>query len=125
MNCPSRLRLGLLAALVLPAAVVFGVALEAPAQPGTTFERQWRCSKCGGNLGSGVQAPPSCPRCGVKLIGARDNNWYGPSQAKKPSASGGSGRESSPLATTAIIVVVILAAIGLGVVVMTGTGGET
>ena len=125
MNRPAWLRLGLLAALIVPAAVVFGVALEAQAQPGG-FERIWRCSKCGGNLGNGVQAPPSCPHCGVKLLSARDNSWYGPNQARKPSGAGNSGKESSsPLATTAVIVVVILAALGLGVVVMNGMGSGT
>jgi hypothetical protein len=123
MNRPAWLRMSLLAALILPAAIVFGVAFEAQAQ--MEFERTWRCSKCGGNLGNGVQAPPSCPHCGVKLIGGRDNNWYGPNQNRKPSGAGKTDNQSSPLATTAVIVVVILAVLGLGVVVMNGMGSGT
>ncbi|MCI0683927.1 MAG: hypothetical protein L0Y71_17610 [Gemmataceae bacterium] len=114
MNRTPWRRAGLLAALILPALVVLGAALDAQAQP--RFERIWRCSKCGGNLGNGVQAPPSCPHCGVRLIGGRDNSWYGPRQTRKPSS--GDKQNSSPIATAAVIVVVILAAVGLGVLVM-------
>jgi len=123
MNRPAWLRLSVLTALFLPAAIIFGVALEAQGQ--MQFERIWRCSKCGGNLGNGVQAPPSCPHCGIKLRSARDNNWYGPPQKPAAGRGSGSGRESSPWATSAVVALVILGAVGLGIVVMNSGGGAS
>ena len=75
MNRSIRERTFLLASLLVPALAILCLAWRADAQPGgMRFEKIWRCSKCGGNLGNGVVPPSTCPRCKVKLRAPR-NDW--------------------------------------------------
>jgi hypothetical protein len=109
---PLRRRVGLLSAVVLPAALLLGIGRRVDAQyKPPTFERTWKCSKCGGYLGNGVKAPDYCHHCKIRLRGSRDNtaDWN-----RTPQSSPKSARPAEPTSPFGIAAAVILALLAIG-----------
>jgi hypothetical protein len=48
---------------------------------GPRFERVWKCSRCGGELGRGLRPPDRCPHCGARIINGVPN---GPLTGDRP-----------------------------------------
>lgn len=126
MNRRTWQRTCLLAILILPAIAILGMAWRADAQPGSPhFEMQWKCGKCGGNLGNGVNPPSSCPRCGVKLRSYRNTSWDGPAANAPRSRAAETAKESSsPWGKAVAIAVAGLGIVVLGLIVMKDRGPE-
>lgn len=120
MNRRSSSRLCLVATLLLPATAILSAACWADAQPGGMhLEKVWKCSKCGGNLGNGVNPPTSCPHCNTKLRAPRTANWPDSPAPNYPRTQAPAA--DAPSSTTGRIVaflIIGLAIVGLGFIVM-------
>lgn len=112
---PLVLRVSLVAIFLAGALALFGVGVEAQAQPpGWRIERSWKCRKCGGHLGNGVKPPTTCHHCETKRAAA----------AQQASNS----KDSLPLATFAVVGLGVMTAVGVALCFMSsraqsGAGG--
>ena len=90
------------------------------------MEMQWRCSKCGGNLGSGVNPPSSCPRCNAKLRSPHRTTDYDSPSYRRPSSqpSKAAPQESSYWGKGVAIAITLLALGCLGMIVMKDWGAN-
>jgi hypothetical protein len=69
MRRPFVVRACLVAVLLVPALVFVGSDSQALAQM-YRMEKYWKCSRCGGYLGTGVARPTSCYHCDAKRAAA-------------------------------------------------------
>jgi hypothetical protein len=107
MSCPFAFRVCLLACLLVPAVALFSLAFPAKAQAQrVTYERSWRCARCGGYLGNSVSRPTYCHHC----------------DGKRQSSSGSkSSKEGSSVTTMVFIGGAVLVAVAVGLLLMSSS----
>jgi hypothetical protein len=115
MNRPVLSRLGIAAALGLPAVLLLLVTAHADAQGDGAIV--WYCSKCNRPVGSGPNPPSYCHHCKSRLIGrAPGTGW-----SQRPSSGRSAeppAQQQNPALKWIVVVGVGLALVGLGAVVM-------
>lgn len=108
MSRPLMVRIGLLAVLALFATLILTQAVVAQ-------QYGWKCSRCGGIVGSGPSAPNYCPHCKIKLF-----SFSGSRPAPAPPGAS-SKSETLSKETIAIGIGIVIALLGLGAIVLKTT----